>query len=596
MLIPSGQIRLEYLNNIPYLTHQDYGWMTSGEPTTKLQSLIRESDRKMRDSWEFVVPNESFISVDDVPVYDVSVASNWNASGDYPTSHGIGYNDDLQLSTIVNAEREYTNYESVDLYLDTSGVASTPPDEAFNSYLPEMHPGYFYHDEDKFYTYPNKVTKVIRTASGDSVYDISAGSVYNLDVEDLDPAHPVYGVVLHEDFDTIVSGLPSYKQPTDGVVYAETELAPPIPEVTVASGAIQPYTSHIRTTNVSGLVTVPTRNYSHLISTSNEETAVPHDDTYINLRQSFIHIEDPVDGVFVLTYNKKGHDKVTAHDIDVSPITWDADERALSIISGVSVPYWVKQYMPTDRINNFDSTIPVILNVRDTNGVPVSGYPMTVTPNYVLTDTDGSTINGYVSGVTISGEPLLRISGLPANKHINLNNRAIGFSVPGSNTILSHEPVTIPGTILYTNDYGSAYFDVSVSGHSEPVSLVDYEFDIAGTDIPVSGDTTLTVHLETNEIVASGLANASGEYITDGTVPKLSPTVVGKDIINENIKVSGWIYGMSAKMYTRDAWLDTQSPYEIVESFPSGNVSVINSTHVSGSYVFAYDEVLATCL
>jgi len=583
-LIPSGNIRLEYLNNTAYLNYPDYGWMESGSPTPKLQTIIKESDRLTKDKWAFVKPNESFIGSEATAAYDLVMPTYWNTSGNYPKSNGIGYNDDAKLHGIVEAENTYTGFISPNVSLNPSGTTYDMPNEAYSSYTPELCPGYIHLADSKAYMYANKVTKVIKTYSDNSVY------YFNMD--DIDERHPVYYKQSSSTYATIRDSLRNTESPEPGILTVESGGCLNRDESEVIPG-VSPYTPFVVTNNVDKLNAY---NMEHLIFDGVESTK-PITTTYINYDEGFIHIENPTDGVIILMYNKKGTEYTTPHNMDASPITWDAKDRAISIVSGLTTPYHTNVYMPTQRVGNVSGSLPVVINIRDDNGIPVSGFQFAVNNKYYIKDVDGNTLDSAETNeVTVSGVSLLELSNLSVSKHIVLNNRAVGYAYVGRRNTFTEPYPGVLGSTFITNEYGTAYLDLALKPYNEPVSLVEYYYEVSGITSTLPDSTIIKIEMERQDIITNMESNFYGHYVTNDYIPMLSPQVRILNLGYEDIPVSGWVYGFQALAYEFDNWMDTRDTYVVLDAYPSGDYSVIMSSTLSGQYAVVYDEVLETCL
>lgn len=587
-LIISGNVRLEYLNDGEYLYYSDYGWFVSGEPTEQLASIIEESDRISKDKWITVKPNDSFISIDDTPLFDVTIPTHWNVSGDYNDSNGIGFDNELNLEVVESAEDEYDSYISKDTYLDQSKYKYDVPNERVSSYLPKFVGGYGYINGDKIYAYPNKVTKIIKTTS--------TNTIYSIDISDIDHTHPVFIAKSTDDYDTMKTTLRNYVDVSDSILYIESRFANNDDPQTI-NNTIAPYTPFaIVSSRESDLGTDNNISHNEHVVLENTDTTTPKSHTYINMRYGFINVETPQDGVVILTYNKKGYEHVVPHNVDVSPITWDAETRIATIVSGTSVPYYSSIYTPYTRINNTDATVPVVVNIRDANGIPVSGVTITATDTYDVTDENGTelihTIGSYISGDI----ELVSISDVPESKTVVVNdNRAVGYThASGANIYIEPNPEITSSTV--TDTYGSAYLEISTTSYYEPVSTLAFAYDIESPDIGISGDVTLNIEIENRDIIASGIIDKTGGYVDSNYIPYIKQKAILNTFNNQNTVVDGWLYGAHAKLYSKLDWLNDNETFTVVKSIPSGEQSVIQTNTISGEYVLVYDEVNQTCL
>jgi hypothetical protein len=250
-----------------------------------------------------------------------------------------------------------------------------------------------------------------------------------------------------------------------------------------------------------------------------------------------------------------------------------------------------------DIVNNTEFDLPVVVNVRDSNGLPVSGYAFSVVNSYNITRPDGTIMAGASALETeVSGIEVLAISNTMAGQHVVLNNRSVGLSKLIDTTVLTERyPVPSP-TLLETDEYGSAYLDIHIVPRSEPVSKVTYTYEISGVNQGVSGTTEITFSVERKDIREDAITVGSGWYAVDDVTPHLEPHAYVEFLAYNDVMVDGWVYGGKAELYTVGDWYDQQPTYETIIGTPSGSSTILYTSGFSGDYVISYNEVKPTWL
>jgi len=574
-------VRLEYLNNSAYLFHEDYGWWdeTLNRPTSKLMNLIKMNDNITKNKWGNIIPNESFINTNYSPLFDIVIPTYWDVMAAYPSSNGIGYGEHLKLDRAsswddIDELRDW--YVPPTVFLNPSSVPIDTPNDQYINYLPVMEPGFGYINDTKFYVFPNKVTYVINAHSNQSLYYIDTKSMGN--------GYPVYiyknNSVTYND---VKSALVKYDEIESGEQLRLRSIQFNYNDETAIVDNIQPY---IPMQIIDDKLSYIELSYSTYKLIGNTLTNIIKDYDYINLTDGFLYIHEPFDGVIILTYNEAGFDDVVIKNVDLSPITWDADDRVLSIIDQLKEPYTIYIIQPINTINNVDTEVNLTVVVKDSDNVPVDNITLAATEVMKLEDLSGNDIAATIEEVTYNGDTFYKIYNIPVDTDILLNNSiVIGRIHQPSEYLLIYKSLDILTAVINTNKYGAA--DIKIQSHETriPFSNIQYYIKVShGTY-----ESTYTL-VKTNNINFT----PPEDNIMTHTAPITTRQTVIDDYNNNTITTQEFIWGGYVRAYTLSDWDNDIDNYIHIPAYNGKSITTIDASSLSGTYVLQYDVIQNT--